>query len=296
VVAIKKERFKYINNAVVVSDLHCGCRMGLYPCDTWEDLIMDGGATHKPSKFQVEVFAVWKKFWDDWVSEATRKEDYVLVVNGDGVDGRHHNSVTQISQNMSDQKKIAEAVLGPILAKPKCKALYWIRGTEAHVGPSAEHEEDLAKSLGAIKNEEGQHSSYTMYLRLGGEKGCLIHFAHHIAGTGRTHYESSAVMGEIGDMYVEAGRWGNSAVDILVRSHRHRYIEVRVPSRHGYTIGCVTPGFQGPTPFSRKIAGGRQSEPQVGGIVIRQGDMDSYTRSFVVGMPRAPEIIAKDRV
>ena len=286
----------YINNAVVVSDLHAGCRMGLFPCDDWEDTVLDGEKCHKPSRLQVEMWEAWKKFWNEWVPEATRNEDYVLVINGDAIDGRHHNSTTQISQNMSDQKKICEAIIRPILAKPKCRGLYWIRGTEAHVGPSAEHEEDLAKSLGAVKNSQKQFSSYTMWLRLGGPKGCLIHFAHEIGVTGKTHYESSAVMSEIGEMYVEAGRWGRSAADVITRSHRHRYIEIRVPSQHGYTIGIVTPGWQGPTPFTRKVAGGRQSEPQVGGILIRQGDVDLYTRAFVVGMPREPEVIAESTI
>ena len=86
----------------------------------------------------------------------------------------------------------------------------------------------------------------------------------------------------------------NGCVAVVGNSHRHRYIEVRAPSRHGYTIGLTTPGWQGPTPFTRKIAGGRQSEPQVGGILIRQGDVDLYTRAFVVGMSRESEIIATE--
>lgn len=284
----------YINNAVVVSDLHCGCKMGLYPCDSWEDLVLDCDTSTKPSKLRCEIYSAWRKFWDEWVPEATRGEEYVIVINGDAVDGRHHNSVTQISQNLSDQKKIAEAVLKPELMRKECKALYCIRGTEAHVGSSGETEETLAELLGATKNSKGQFSSDTMWLRLGGPKGCLAHFAHTIGVTGKTHYESSAVMSEIGEMYVEAGRWGNAAADVIVRSHRHRYIEIRVPSQHGYTIGVVTSGWQGPTPFSRKVAGGRMAEPQIGGILIRQGDVDLYTRSFVVGMEREPEIIAQE--
>jgi hypothetical protein len=247
---------------------------------------------HKPSKLQREIHGAWRKFWDEWVPEASRDEDYVLVINGDAIDGKHHNSTTQISQNMSDQKKICEAILKPVLRNKHCKALYWIRGTEAHVGPSAENEEDLANLLGATKNSQGQFSSYTMWLRLGGPKGCLTHCAHHIGTTGSAHFESSAVMGEMAAMFGESGRWLRSCPDITVRSHRHRYIEVRSPSARGYTIGVVTPGWQGPTPFSRKVAGGRISEPQIGGIMIRQGDVDLYTRSFVVGMPREPEVMA----
>lgn len=275
---------------MVVSDLHCGCRAGLYPCDD-NDLIFDMGMKYVPSNFQTELTGGWNTFWNEFVPEATRDEPYFLVVNGDGIDGAHHNSKTQISQNHADQKRIAKKILAPILNRRECVGLHWIRGTEAHVGQSAEMEETLAEELDAVRDKYQQHSQYTKWLRVGGDKGALIHFAHHIGTTGRTHYETSAVMAELGEMWVEAARWGNESADIVVRSHRHRNIEVRAPSRKGYTIGIVTPAWQGKTPFTQKIPGGRQSEPQFGGIVIRQGNLDHYTRSFVVGVEREPETV-----
>jgi len=282
---------RHVNNAVVVSDLHCGCRAGLYPCDLEDDLLFDMGVIYRPSNLQKEMWEAWLKFWQEFVPEATRNEDYVFVLNGDGLDGRHHDSVTQISQNLADQKKIAKAILKPILKKEKCKSFYWIRGTEAHSGASSELEESLAEDLEAIRDSKSQYSRDTMWLRLGGKSGALVHFAHTIGTTSRTAYETSAVMAELTEQYVESGRWLHPAADITVRSHRHRFVEVRVPSARGYTIGTVTPGWQGPTPFTRRLAGGRQSEPQFGGVVIRQGDHDHYTRSFVVSVEREPEVV-----
>lgn len=285
-----KTELKYIKNLVVLSDLHCGCRMGLYPCDDTR-VIFDEGMGYIPSPFQREIWCVWNTFHDEFVPEATRDEDYYLVINGDGLDGEHHKNKTHISNNHVDQRRIAEAILKPILSRPKCKGLLWYRGTEAHVGASGENEETLAENLDARKSHTGQHSSYTGWVRLGGPDGAMIHFAHHIGTTGRTHYETSAVMGEIGEMYVEAGRWGKTPADIIVRSHRHRCIGVWVPSKRGFTTGLVTPAWQGKTPFTQRIPGGRQSEPQVGGIVIRQGDYDHYARPFVVGVEREPEVL-----
>jgi hypothetical protein len=277
----------YIDNLVVLSDLHSGCRSSLYPIDT--EILLDEGMVYKPTAFQHELWIVWRRFHDEFVPEATRDEDYVLAINGDIVDGDHHRSKTQISKNTNDQALIAEALLWPLVNQPKCKGLLVFRGTEAHVGSSAEHEESIAKTLGALKNDKGQHSSYTGWVRLGGPDGALCHFAHHIGTTGRTHYETSAIMCEIGEMYVEAGRWGYAPADILVRSHRHRSIGVWCPSKRGFTTGLTTPAWQGKTPFSQKIPGGRQSEPQIGGVVIRQGDYDHYARPFVVGIEREKE-------
>lgn len=284
---------KYLNNLIAVADTHCGCRAGLYPCDLRSPLVLDQGMIYEPSDFQREMWNIWKHFWNEWVPKVTRREDYAVVMVGDGIDGRHHGAVSQISQNFADQNKIARAVFKPIVDKVKCKALYWIRGTEAHVGPSAEMEEILAEKLGAVPDQTGHYSRWTAWVRLGaeGEKGSLIHFAHHIGVTGSTAYETSAVMKEITEQYVEAGRWLNPAADITVRAHRHRYTEVRVPSARGYTIGLVLPGFQGKTPFSQRIAGGRQTEPQFGGVLIRRGDEEAYTRSYVVSVAREAEEI-----
>jgi ABC-type thiamine transport system ATPase subunit len=74
-----------------------------------------------------------------------------------------------------------------------------------------------------------------------------------------------------------------------VRSHRHRSIAVDLDSAKGYAAAIVTPGWQGKTPFAFKIAGARISEPQFGGIVIRQGDEEHYYRRRVWTVDRSAE-------
>ena len=238
------------------------------------------------------MWCVWRDFWDDFVPEATRGDQYSLIINGDSVDGRHHKSTTQVSQNLADQFKIAHAIVRPLVENPLCSKLFWIVGTEAHVGESGESEELLALSLGAIPSTTNQYVRQTMWGFVGGEKdGCLCHFAHHIGTTGSSHYEASAINKELTEHFAEAGRWNSRAPDIVVRSHRHRCAEFRMPTSRGYGISVVTPGWQGKTPFITKIPGGRQAVPQIGGLVIRQGRHDHYTRTFVKCMPREKEEI-----
>ncbi|KKK55381.1 hypothetical protein LCGC14_3075130, partial [marine sediment metagenome] len=80
----------------------------------------------------------------------TRGEDFILVHNGDIIDGIHHKSTTQISHNINDQKNLALEMLSPIVSLPHCKGYYQIRGTEAHAGQAQEYEENIAQQLGAI--------------------------------------------------------------------------------------------------------------------------------------------------
>ena len=268
-------------NVVSVSDLHCGCRLGL--CS--EAAPLDDGGEYRPSKFQRKTFEWWSEFWSKWVPQVTKREPWALVVNGDALDGVHHNSVTQISHNMEDQLRIAEAILAPVVRK--ASAYYHIRGTEAHVGKSGQFVEMLAKRLGAIPNEEGQHARQSLFARVGKH---LVHFAHHIGVSSSPFAKSSALQRELTRGYVQSGRWGDEPPVMYVRSHRHVCSEVREPSRDGWTSTVVTPGWQGSTPFTHRL-GLSIEMPEFGGILIRSGDEEIFTRAKVWRIERPKEVV-----
>lgn len=268
------------SNLIVVSDLHCGCRLGL--C-TPDKVKLDDGGWYTPSGLQLKQWAMWREFWDEWVPDVTRREPYAIAVNGDLVDGVHHRATTTISNNMIDQRRVAVDVLKRERDKRKCKALYVIRGTEAHGGLSGTDEEQIATDLDAIPNAEGQRARWELWIRVGGG---LVHLLHHIGTTGSQAYESTALTKELTEAYVEAGRWNRESPAIIGRSHRHRQFEVRLPRKGGEGIAFVTPGWQAKTPFAFRIPGARQSQPQFGGSLIRQGDEELYTRHQVWDLER----------
>ena len=275
-------------NLIIVSDTHCGCRVGLCPPD---EIVLDGGGTYRASEVQRKMWELWLRFWLEWVPEVTKGEPFDVVHNGDAVDGRHHQSTTQISHNLEDQARIAEACLKPIVQQ--CHdaggTYYHIRGTEAHVGQSGENEERLARVLGAKPNAEGQHARFDLWKRVGTGAAPLVHLLHHIGTTASAAHEASAVNAELTAEYVEAARWHREPPDFIVRSHRHRSIAVDLNSANGYAAAIVTPAWQLKTPYVWKIPGGRLSEPQLGGVLIRQGDEEAYYRRKVWSMDRSPE-------
>lgn len=274
-----------IRNLVVVSDTHCGCRLGLIRP---EGIRLDDGGFYMPSEFQQQMYALWTQFWEEWVPQVTRGEPYDIVHNGDVIDGVHHGSTTQVSHNINDQKHIAHELLMPIVEK--CRRMggrfYSVRGTGAHVGQSSVHEEEVAEKLLAVPNETGQRSRYDLWKRVG---NALVHLLHHVGTTSSAAHEASAVNAELTAEYVEAARWAQEPPDYVVRSHRHRSIAVDLNSAKGYAAAVVTPGWQGKTPFAWKVAGARISEPQFGGIVIRQGDEEHFYRRKVWSVDRSKE-------
>jgi hypothetical protein len=276
-----KER---IRNVIVISDTHAGCQLALCP----PVVTLDSGGTYRQSKLQKKVWEMWGFFWGEWVPKVTKGEPYIVVHNGDAIDGKHHDSVTQITQNITDQVSIAIDVLGPIVKAKNCAGYYHVRGTEAHVGKSGQAEEGLARALGAIPDEIGNYARWELWMKL---NGSLIHFSHHIGTTNAAAYESTAVYKEMIEAYVDAARWRKQPPDVVVRSHRHRAFETRIPTAKGYGISLVTPGWQLKTPFTHRLALGRSSMPQIGGVLIRHGNEDSiFTRSQVWNIDRPKEV------
>jgi hypothetical protein len=271
---------KRVKNIIAVSDLHCGCRLGLCPPS---GVKLDDGGHYYPSEHQAAVWQWWEEFWE-WVETTTHGEPFDLVVNGDALDGVHHRAVTQVSHNIEDQVKIARVALET--PARRARKYYHIRGTEAHVGPSAQYEERLARDLGAIPNPQGQHARWELW-KLLGDSGVLIHFSHHIGTTGSQAYESTGVLKELVEAYTEAGRWRKQPPDVIVRSHRHRNLTIMVPTKNQQGVSTVTPGWQLKTPFVWRLPGGRQSQPQFGGILIREApDGVWYTTSWTRDLDR----------
>lgn len=265
------------NNLVCVSDIHAGCGMAMIP----DGCIHDTGVPIVPGPLNLKIKRLWDLFWDDFVPSVTHDEPFDVAIVGDIIDGRHHKSTHQITQNLADQAKIAYKILEPI--RERCQQFYVIRGTEAHVGSSGEDEERLARDLDATPDETGNYSRFVLWKEVGDS---LCHLAHHIGHTGSSHYESSAILKELTEMYVDAGRWNDRPPDFVIRGHRHRCCRVTLPAANGEATAVVLPGWQAKTPFSYKIPGGRQTQPQFGGAIVRQGDDEAHIRLKVWRLDR----------
>ena len=273
-----------IRQAVIVSDIHAGCQFGLCPPG---DIQLDGGGIYRASPLVLKMWSWWEEFWGEWVPNVTRGEPYAVIVNGDSTDGRHHGTTTQISQNLSDQRKIAYSILRPIVEK--CDGhFFMIRGTEAHTGAAGENEETLAQELGAIPDENGNYARNELWLRIGGR---LAHILHQISTAGSAAYEMTALSREFAIQVEEAGRWGKEMPDFIIRAHRHRHGKIEPTTANIRCVVAVTPGWQLKTPLVWRLMTGKNTTPQCGGILIRTGDEEHYERSFVRNISRTPEVI-----
>lgn len=267
---------------IIFSDTHVGCQLGLCDCSSRGAIRFDSGGLYKPNKIQQEIYKAWRYTWDVWVPEVTKGEPYYVIMNGDAIDGRHHGSTTQFSQNLNDQILHAEHIIGREIQK--ATHYFHLRGTEAHVGQSGENEEMLARALGAIPNDAGQYARFDLWSMVG--KG-LIHVLHHIGTSSSRIYSSTALMKELMDLYMESAKMRQQPPDAVVRSHRHSYLEVKMPTDGGRAFSLTTPGWQGKTPFVFKIGGARVSVPEVGAVYLRWNKHEGlYSRAFIHSLAR----------
>jgi hypothetical protein len=278
----QKEKTK-ITDIVVISDLHCGDQLGICPD---RKIKLDAGGYYKPNKIQKKIWKHYLRFINEFIPEVTQGRKFILVVNGDVIEGVHHRATHQISHNLKDQENIAVETLEPLISLKNCSKIFFIRGTEAHSGPASECEERIAERVKAEKDEKGNYSRYTLWLEFG-TKNILCNFAHHIGVTNTSAYESTAVLKELIEAYVVTGRYNLKPPAIVVRSHRHKFISVTLSGTYVNAISLVTPSWQAFTPFMSRNIQGRVGLPEIGGVIIREGkEVPLYFRTFIKAIER----------
>jgi hypothetical protein len=252
-------------NLVVISDLHAGSQLAVCPLG---GTMLDNGGVYRPSALQVKLWKMWEQFWG-WADKECAGESWDVVNNGDSVDGFHHGTTETITNNLTMQKRIAAELLSPVVARCHKSGgrYYHIRGTPAHSGEANSDEEALAKELGALPDENKNYARFELRKDL---DGSLIHFMHHVGTTSSAAYEATAVNKELTESLVESARWGQRHPDMICRAHRHRFIQIMIPTSSGRAFAVVGPAWQAKTSFCFKVAGARISLPQFGGYIVRK--------------------------
>ena len=131
---------------------------------------------------------VGQKFlWDcflDFSDRIKAFDPHIIVANGDLVDGpqRKQNGSELSLPLLFDQTEAADQCLRVLKKKCPRAKWYFTQGTAYHVGHGAEHEENIAKSLGGTKYKSlgiGKLVKQTLFLRINGK---VIEFSHHTSG------------------------------------------------------------------------------------------------------------------
>ncbi len=267
----------------VESDQHAGSRVAVCP----PVVRLDDGGEYHASRAQKWLWGRRLAFWE----RAARVRDQhkaalAILFNGDWVDGNHHGTTQIIEGSSAAQSQVVSACLeAPLALEPD--ALWFIRGTEAHVGKSAATEEAIAEGLRrdgrpVIGDEDtGTASHWHAKMEF---QGVRIDAAHH-GRVGQRPWTKQNITNLLAfQIWTEHHIRGEPHPHIAIRSHLHQYVDT---GNAHQTRVLQTPAYQLHTAFTHKVV--TESMADIGGIiiVIRDG---AYTVEPVIFRPESPKV------
>lgn len=263
----------------VVSDIHAGSTVAV--CAGPVEL--DDGQTVQPSEAQRWLADLWEEYWA-WIA-ANRGDWLGVLVNGDLFDGDHHGTFQLMSRHPGAQGAIARRLFEPIFdLKPD--AVFFVRGTESHVGQSGASEEGFAKQcaeagLPVVQDPTGGYSWWHFRGRFG---ATLVDAAHHGRIGGREWTKHNAVANQAADIMLSHAQSGDPIPDLVIRSHLHTHSD----SGHNYRCRVVqTPAFQLKTGFAHKVVADKVAD--IGGLLVTLPDTGLATVEARITRPtRSP--------
>lgn len=246
----------------VVSDTHCGSTVALCP----PRIELDDGGFYQASNAQIWLWSLWESFWQEAQAlRKKRKAKLYCVFNGDITEGAHHGTTQILSGNSTAQAAVVDACMAvPLSLKPD--RLFFVRGTEAHVGKSACYEERIA--LGLKKDgrpvvsdpDSGTASWWRLRMEV---EGVRFDFAHHGRVGTRPWTRINVTANLAAQIFYEHAKSGDPYPHIAVRSHLHQHVDTH--DAHPVRV-IQTPAFQLATAFVHRI--GAESLADIGGILI----------------------------
>lgn len=241
---------------LVLSDLHVGSTVGLWPAD----FISNEGNPIGQNHFQKWLWKCWLDM-NEWVAKVTDGQPYDIVINGDIVDGIHHKTLQVMTPDLGDQVTAVKQILGALMERSS--TIHIIKGTESH---TLNQEIAVGRALGASKNKaNGQHAWDVLDLEMNGK---LYNFAHHISATARTYLEASAHSIMLGNLTHARARAKKRVPDVMIRAHRHRH----GIWQDGNQISAITGAWQGLTRYGFKVV--PDAIPQPSAIIFDARNQD----------------------
>lgn len=250
-IRLSKEATLKIEDTIlaVLSDMHTGSSTALFPARGFKAKGMDGNHV-SPNDKQREIYPVFIRFAGE-VAKARKGKRLIIVHNGDAIDGFHHGSLQESLFNTQDQSDAHKLLMGEFIrrvGRNKGDELYYVRGTEVHVG---QNENEIAKELGAVKASEDTHVHGILELNINGMIHC---FAHHGKARGAGQNEGNSLRNFLRDIRSDREKDGLPRIDVLWsgHTHGHTYNTHIARQRNDFHVmhGVICPSFQAKTTYA----------------------------------------------
>ncbi|MBU2177489.1 MAG: hypothetical protein KJ556_20545 [Gammaproteobacteria bacterium] len=281
-----------MNNRILVAlpaDTHSGSTVSLCP-EQWD---LTDGNCHYPNQAQRIINKQWDECWgliNDLRKPKSRREQrakLIIVHVGDAVEGAHHDSTQVIPSRIDEQERMHCHLMKTKMRsvnfdKDKGDAIYYVAGTDVHVGEGARSEERIARDLEAVpyhkgfNDDDGKAVWHYLPMKI---RGNLLDIQHEGPNIGtRAWTKENSLANTIKSLYFDCLETKQEIPRYFIRAHVHYNLQSTYEGRRGSITGVILPAFQAATHY---IARKSVQRPSDIGMVIIEIDDEGNARHIV---------------
>lgn len=242
-----------------LNDIHAGSQFGVFPTK-W--VSKSKGNITFPNAGQRKL----NKYLDDYAGHCREVGVNLLFCPGDLTAG--YNIIERgkyiIDTDIDEQKAIAASIIASFYKKvPSIEKIYLWSGTGYHGSVDTSDEKGIADILKKDYDVPVEYKEEYSFVELfyGDEKKRLL--IMHAAPDAYIYPEQA--MGKDMMLYQEGvSKKKLAPVDIIIRAHKHSYIEVHKPTIRSIQLPC----FQFFTPYDSALKSFARFQPDIGSIIM----------------------------
>lgn len=240
-----------------ISDLHVGAQHGIFPpnfVDVYDKL-------HELNKGQK---ILWKYF-EDFMERLRENKVNVLVVLGDVVGGQNwkeHGAYMMMTE-MEIQTDACAFLLKTVTERvPSIEKIMLFKGTPYHGSRDVVIENVVANKLGRMGINAEYRGEYSYIILKYGENEKVLWVAH--PATGATVYPETVLGRDIGQFLQAYGMGKLPKVDMIIRAHRHEFMELHKSSIRYMVLPC----WEFYVPYDKAVEWFAKWQPDIGGAIL----------------------------
>ena len=224
---------------------------------------------YTPNAKQYAMFKHFTKCAEQIATERNGRR-FVVVENGDAIDGVHHLTPQLATKNIGEQGAVHIWLMQYFLHKigfdkNKGDLLYIGQGTEAHDG---DEEDTMAQALGAEMMPNGDDTFDFLPMDILNNR---FWFLHQGAGAGRGLSKGNALHNWMKSKYFECLEEERVIPSVVISGHYHNSVYTTFTRKDRTMHGIILPPFQLKTRFGYRVAAA-----ELEGVGIRTIDIDGY--------------------
>lgn len=255
---------------VVFGDTHAGSTVALSP----PSFSLRDEGTYHANEFQQWAWDHWLKFWDEIAREREKAEELIIVANGDLLEGRHHQIIQIIGNDLTEQIRLGLETFH-VINKLSPEHKYATMGTPCHNGRANSAEDLFAEILGCRPYGNQKYLWPMLPLDIW---GTTFDIAHHAPSGRLPHTRHSATMRYAVRIVWEYWSEGIEPPTLVFRGHNHYCSDSGDNER---TRVIYVPSWQGVTDFGTRIAPGNRLP--IGAVFVKcfdDGTHEVFKRSI----------------